>query len=232
MRRGDGSVRLLRLLLGLTGAGVVLLGLAQIFLPKLAASKISARVGKYGEVQSVQVSAWPAVKLLWGDADSVKVTATRLSLSPAQTGKLLEEARGVDHLDVTARSAREGPLSVSDVALRKRGRQLHAQASVDTSAVAAALPEGFGVQLLSSEEGHVEVRASGGLFGFGATVEAVAQASDGKLVVHPRGLLIEGFKLTLFSDRNVYIEGVGARAIEDGSGATSGYVLSVEASLR
>jgi hypothetical protein len=221
-----------RLGLGLTGGVVVVLGLAQIFLPKLAASRISSRVGKYGEVESVHVSAWPAVKLLWGDADSVKVTAAHLSLSPSQTGKLLEEAHDVANLDLTASSAREGPLSVSDVSLHKRGKALTAQASVDTSAVTAALPEGFGVQLVSSSDGRVEVRASGGLFGFDATVDAVAEASDGKLIVHPRGLLIENLKLTLFSDPHVYVEGVGARAVDDGSGGTSGYVLSIGASLR
>jgi hypothetical protein len=221
-----------RLVVGTAGGIVVVLGLAQIFLPKLAASKISSRVGKYGEVERVHVSAWPAVKLLWGDADSVEVNASNLSLSPAQTGKLLEESKGVKNLDVTVSSAREGPLSVSDVSLHKRGKALTAHASVDTSAVTAALPAGFGVQLVRSSGGEVEVRASGGLFGFDATVDAVAEASDGKLVVHPRGLLIENLKLTLFSNAHVYLEGVGARAIADASGATSGYVLSVSASLR
>jgi hypothetical protein len=73
----------------------------------------------------------------------------------------------------------------------------------------------------------VEVRASGGLFGFGATVDAVAQASEGKLVLHPRGFLLDALKLTLFSDPRVRIEGVGASRTAGG-----GYELSVDASLR
>ena len=51
-------------------------------------------MGKYGTVESVSVKAWPAVKLLWGSADSVTVSAGSLSMSPAQTAKLLWEARG------------------------------------------------------------------------------------------------------------------------------------------
>ena len=45
---------------------------------------------------------------------------------------------------------------------------------------------------MRSEEGTVEVRASGGLFGVSASVEAVAQAENGKLVARPTGLLLAG----------------------------------------
>ena len=56
---------------------------------------VRARVEKYGTVKSVNVKAWPAVELLWGKADSVKVRAGSLKLSPAQTVELLGEAHGV-----------------------------------------------------------------------------------------------------------------------------------------
>ena len=83
MRRGGGGPRRLRIAL-LAAAGVLLLlGLAQLLLPRIASSTISSRVGRYGKVESVSVSAWPAVELLWGSADSVRVKARRLSLSPA-----------------------------------------------------------------------------------------------------------------------------------------------------
>ena len=226
MRRRDGPSRLLRLALWTGGAVLVLLGLAQLFLPKLAASKISSRIGKYGKVESVHVSAWPAIELLWGDADSVSVHAGSLSISPAQTGKLLWEARGIDKLDLTAAGVREGTLPVSHVSLRKRGSSLHAQAFASESDVHAALPAGFGVQLLGSSGGEVEVRASGGLFGIDASVDAVAKASEGELVVQPRGFLLEGFKLTLFAEPHVYVEALGASA------SAGGYALSVNASLR
>jgi hypothetical protein len=232
MRRGDGPSRLIRFALWLVGALIVALGLAQIFLPKLAASRISSRLGKYGQVQSVHVSAWPAIELLWGDAESVTVRARSLNVSPGQTGKLLWDARGLDKLDLTAPSTREGPLPLHDVSFHKRGRKMHAQARVSSADVKAALPAGFDVQLLSSAGGQVQVRASGGLFGVGASVDAVAQASDGKLVVQPRGLLVEALKLTLFSDPHVYVEGVSASAAGADGEAGAGYVLSIDASLR
>jgi hypothetical protein len=213
------------------GTVLVVLGLAQVFLPKIAASKISSRVGKYGSVEHVHVSAWPAIKLLWGDADTVEVRASRLRVTPSQTAKLLAEAHGISDLDLSSLAASEGSLPLSDVSLRKHGRKLSAHAFVTQADVKAALPEGFDVELLRSSEGQVEVRASGGLFGIGASVNAVAQASGGKLVVHPRGLLIEALKLTLFADPRVYIESVEAN-VASGDGGASGYRLRIGASLR
>jgi LmeA-like phospholipid-binding len=197
-------------MLWLLGALLVLLVLAQIFLPRIAVSRIRSRVGRYGTVESVSVTAWPALKLLWGSVDSVRVKAGSLELSPAQAGKLLWEARGTGSMDVSAESVKVGPLRVSDASLRKRGSVLSAQAVASEADVKAALPAGFGVRLLRSERGEVEVQATGGLFGVNASVNAVAGASYGRLVAHPLGFLIEGLQLTLFSDPHVYVEGVGA----------------------
>jgi hypothetical protein len=203
--------------------------LAQLLLPGIAASRVRSRVERYGKVESVSVSAWPAVKLLWGNVDSVRVRAGSLRLSPAQAAKLVWEARDVASMDIVVASAQVGPLRVSDASLRKRGRVLSAQAVAGESDVAAALPAGIGVQLIRSGGGEVEVRASGGLFGVGASVNAVAQAREGRLVVHPLGFLVEGVRLTLFSDPHVYLEGVGATLA---GGQPPSYRLSLSASLR
>jgi hypothetical protein len=229
MRRAGNGRRNARIALSLAGTVLVLLVLAQLLLPRIATSRISSRVGHYGVVQSVSVSAWPAVKLLWGSVDSVRVSAKHLSLSPAQAAKLLWEARDAERLDVSAASVQVGPLRVSDARLRKRGRALSAEARTSEADVRAALPEGLEVRLLRSEGGQVEVQASGGLFGVGSSVDAVALATEGKLVAHPVGALLEGLQLKLFSDRHVYVEAVGASAE---AGPPAGYRLSMRASLR
>jgi hypothetical protein len=231
MRRGGGGGKAVRVALWSLGVLVALLVLAQVFLPKIAANRISDRIGRYGSVESVHVSAWPAVELLWKHADSVKVHATRLRVSPAQTAKLLEEASGTSRLEVNVDSAHEGPLALRDVRFHKRGSLMSASAHLGVADVAAALPRGIGVQLLGSGGGKVEVRASGGLFGVGASVDAVAEAEGGKLVVHPRGLLLEAIKLTLFSDPRVYVTGVSASRAT-GPGGVAGYLLGMTATLR
>jgi hypothetical protein len=212
----------------LGGAALVLV-LAQVLLPGIAASRVSSRVGRYGKVESVSVSAWPALKLLWGSVDSVRVRAGSLALSAAQAAKLAWEARGVASMDVTATSVRLGSLHVSEASVHKRGSALSAQALIGEADVRAALPGGFTVALVKSEGGKVQVRASGGLFGVGAAVDAVAGAREGKLVAHPLGFLVEGLRLTLFSEPHVYVEGVGASVVSE---QPLSYRLSMSASLR
>jgi hypothetical protein len=228
MRRGGGGRRSIKLLAFVAGGAAVALALAQVILPRLAASRISSRVSRYGAVQSVSVSAWPAVELLWGDAGSVEVRVKSISLSPSQAAKLLWEARGVASMDVSADSVQVGSLGLSDATLRKRDSALTAQALASAADVQAALPAGFGVSLLRSERGEVEVRATGALFGVGASVNALATAKDGVLVAHPLGFLVEGLQLTLFSDPHVYVEGVGASVQ---SGQPLVYRLTMSAKL-
>jgi hypothetical protein len=169
------------------------------------------------------------VELLWGSADSVKVRVMSLKLSPAQTAKLLWEARGVNDMQMTAPIVQEGPVRLRDVSIRKRGDALSAQARITAADVKAALPRGFEVQLIRSEGGSVEVKASGGLFGVGTSVSAVADGSEGKLVARPLGPLAGGLQITLFADPHVYVEGVGA-SVE--TGLSLSYRLSMRASLR
>jgi hypothetical protein len=215
----------------LAGAIALVLVLAQLLLPRIAADRVRARVGKYGTVESVSVSAWPAVELLWGTVGSVKVRAKSLQISPAQTAKLLWEARGVQRMDVTVDSVREGPLQLHDASFKKHGDALQGQAWIAKADVKAALGEGFEVRLQGSGAGQVEVRVGGGLFGVNTSVDAVARAQEGKLVVHPLGFLLEGLKLTLFANPHVRVEGVGAIAVT-GRGGVAGYRLTMKASLR
>jgi hypothetical protein len=220
----------MRLLLALCLLLVLLLALAQVLLPGLAADHIESRLRRYGNVRSVRVSAWPAVKLLWGHADSVDVRAGDLRLSPHQTASLLWEGRDAGSMHVTAASLREGALRLTEVSLRKHGSRLSASGVASEADVQAALPAGLSLMLLGSDGKRVDVRAVGGLFGVQAAVDAVAEAREGSLVAHPLGLLLEGAQLRLFADPKVLIEGVGATRA--GPPDQPGYRLSIEARLR
>jgi hypothetical protein len=220
---------MIRPLIGVAMAALFVLVLAQLLLPRLAASRISSRVGRYGHIEHVDVRAWPAVELLWGHADSVSVRTRALSMTPAQAAKLLWEGRGVQSMQLVASSVRIGPVRLTGARLHKRGSSLTAAASIDEADVKAALPPGFTVDLLRSEGGTVRVSASGGLFGVGAAVQAVAGPSEGKLVVHPLGSLLQGFGLTLFADPHVKVQGVGASVL---SASPRSYRLTMSARLR
>jgi hypothetical protein len=229
MRRGGSGPTKRRLAVYIAGGVLLLLVLSQLLLPRIAASVISSRVGRYGKVLSVSVEAWPALQLIWGSVPSVHVRAGSLAMSPQQAAKLLWEAHGTASADISAERVRVGSLQLSDATLRKRGSALTAQASATGADVKAALPEDLEVHLLRSGGGQVEVQASGALFGVGATVNAVGMASEGKLVAHPLGFLVEGVRLTLFSDPHVYVEGVGASVQSE---RPLSYRLTMSASLR
>jgi hypothetical protein len=231
MRAGRGG-KAARIALGVVVAIVVLLVLAQLFLPGIAASRIRSRLERYGTVKSVAVKAWPAVELLWGRAETVDVRAGSLVLSKAQTAKLLGEAHGVKNLRASADSVKEGPLQLYGASLQKHGDALSGSAWASRADVKAALGEGLEVQLLRSGGGRVQMSVAGGLFGVKASVEAVAEAQQGDVVVHPLGFLLEGLKLTLLAEPRVYVEGIGASAAAGPSGRGAGYRLSFRASLR
>jgi hypothetical protein len=212
MRRGA-RIRPVRALLALAGAVLVLLVAAQLALPPLAEHRISSKLARYGHVESVDVSAWPAVELLWGNADSVQVRATALTIGSTQIAKLLDEASGAERVDANVADVSVDSVHVSDAVLRKRGSRLQAEATMTHAQVAQALA-GLNVALLSSGSGRVRVRVSGGLFGLAGGVEAVALASGGALVAQPAGPTLGAVRLQLFADPRIRIDGVSARQLD------------------
>jgi hypothetical protein len=220
-----------KIAVALAGGILLVLVLAQLLLPGIAAKRITTRLSRYGSVQRVSVKAFPALKLLWHNADSVTVKARSLKLTPAQTASLLWEARGLNDIDLTASSMTEGPLQLRDVAVHKRAKSLTGQAQTSVTDANSALPGGVGLQLVGSEGGELKVRASGGLFGVGGSVDAVVLASDGKLVARPVGFPLDALTLTLFSEPHVYLVRVGATA-QRGAEGTFGYQLALAATLR
>jgi hypothetical protein len=224
--------RRLRIAIASLAAIAVLLVLGELLLPEIAENRVRDAVGRYGTVKSVTVHAAPALKLLWGDVDEVRVQAGTLKLTPSQTAALLAEARGVTKVAASAEVLQEGPLRLTQVHFVKHGSALYGDGLLSEGDIRRALPAGFDVTLLGSEGGAVRVTASGGLFGLGASVEAVARAEEGKLVVAPSASLFAAFKLVLFADPRVYVEGVQARRVEGASGEGASYRVAMWARLR
>jgi hypothetical protein len=215
---------------------ILLLVLAQAILPSIAARVARDRVKPYGDLESVHVSAWPAVELLWGKADSASARSHSLTLTLAQLTKLELEARGVHDLDLTAErlelktpTAPNG-LLLRDVVARKRGASLETNATITQADLSAALPGGFTVRPVASGNGQVEVRASGALFGVQTSISALVKPLQGRLVVEPQGLPLGGIAtVTLLSDPHLYVESVGTQTLDAQPPA---YGLSLKASLR
>ncbi|MGH2912733.1 MAG: hypothetical protein ACRDJ3_09700 [Solirubrobacteraceae bacterium] len=200
---------------------VLLVVLAQVLLPAVAVRRVEDRVGRYGTVVGAYVSAFPAVELLWGKADTVTVEGGTLTVTPAQIGSLLWEARGTHDMTVTARTVNlrvpvllAGGLTVRGVRMEKHGASIHATATLTQGQLDRALPSGFHVQPVAAGEGEVQVRASGGLFGAQATIEALVRPLEGKLIAEPKGFPLAGIvTVTLFSDPHLKVESIGVRVL-------------------
>jgi hypothetical protein len=225
-----------RVALGVAGTVVALLVLAQLLLPALAAKRVRDRVARYGTVKSASVSAFPAVELLWGKADSASVHAGALSMTPAQIGSLLWEGRQVSSATFSAHSTTlrtptlPNGLTVSDVHTEKHGSSVRASATVTQQQLDKAFPSGFRIEPIASGGGQVEARASGGLFGVQASIDALVHPLEGRLVAEPHGFPFAGLAtVTLFSDPHLKVESVGLRVLRR---QPPTYGLSLTAALR
>jgi hypothetical protein len=228
--RGNARYRFSMAAVGLV---VLVLALTQLLLPHIAVQRVRERLGRYGTVTSVSVSAFPALELLWGDMDNLDLRTSRMAVAVDQIGNLLWSARGSRDLTFSSSQARllagsfaDGGLALTDVDLRKRGAALNSQATLDEADLRAALPAGFEIQPLASGSGAVEVRASGSLFGVRASVNGVITAAEGKLVVVPVGIPFGSLlTVTLFSDPRIFIQAIAA------SSQPGGYRFTIDARL-
>jgi hypothetical protein len=193
---------------------------SQAFLPSLAAKRVRDRVARYGTVKSASVSAFPAIKLLWGRADSVNVSTGLLTVTPPQLSSLLWEAHDVTRMTVKADSASlrvpllPDGLTLSDVRMDKHDFIIQASATLTQRQLDASLPGGFHVEPVASGSGQVEVRASGGFFGLQASISALVRPFEGRLVAEPKGLPFAEFaRVTLFSDPHLHVNSVGLRVL-------------------
>ena len=192
---------------------VVLLGVAQLVLPGIAAQNLRDRLSHNGKVLEVSVSAFPAIELLWHQADKVVVRMGRYHSNPGHLQSLLAQTADTGSLDASAAELDTGLITLRNATLRKRGDQLTGTATVTQSDLSSAL--GGAVQ------GLQPVASGGGSLTFqgtvlGITADATLRADNGALVIQPDVPLLNLVTLTVFNDPHVDIQGVGASSIPGG----------------
>jgi hypothetical protein len=195
---------------------VVLAATAQLVLPGIAENRIRDRLAHDGRVESVHVSAFPAVKLLWGKADRVTVRMANVRAAVGRLGSLIGRTADAGRVDASTRELDVLTLRLRDVQLRKRGNRLEGEATVTDADLRGALPPGFAVRPVASANGQLVLRGTATLFGTTISANAVLLAQDGRLKIAP-DVPFGGFAaLTVFSDPHVHVDGVGARAAPGG----------------
>ena len=209
----------MRRLIALGVAGLVLLVLvvAQLVLPGIAADRLRDQLGRSGTVLSVKVSAFPAIELLWGDADSVVVRLGHYRSGSSDLGESLDRVAGVGTIDASAQELESGALTVHDAVLHKSGSEL-AGSGIDPGgrpALGRAVPPGRRADRL--REGSADSARNGQL------VRAERQrrtrpwpTQNGALVVAPDVPFGGIATITLFDDPHVQVQSVSAITVPGG----------------
>jgi hypothetical protein len=194
---------------------LAILVLAQLFLPSLAERSIRGKVDDVATVQDVKVHAFPAVKLLWKHADKVEVRLGEVRSGTGKFADLVDEARGVKEVDVTAERAKIGDADLTRAEFHKDGDTLVGTGFMSEDAILAALPLGFRVKPVRTDAGQLIVRGSPGILGGAVGVEGRVNTQNGAIVVNPENVPLVGglVDYTVFTDDRIDVQSVTARKI-------------------
>jgi hypothetical protein len=202
---------------------VLLLIIAQLVLPGIAAQRLRDRLSKSGQVLDVQLSAFPAIELLWHQADRVVVRLKNYHSNPGPLSSLLDQSADTGSLDASASEFDTGLVNLHEATLRKRGNDLTGSATVTAADLRSALGGAIqDVQPVTSGGGQLTLQGTV----LGVTADATLRAQNGALVVQPDVPILNFVTLTVFSDPRVEIQGVGA------TDAPGGFSLSASARLK
>lgn len=226
-----------RALLAIVGILVGLAVIAQLVLPGLAAKRLRSDLAADGSDVHVEISAFPAVKLLLKHADKVTISVGTYKTDDSSSdasgdddlADLLAQTKGTTKLDVDVRVLNDSLLRMQDVRLHKDGNALTANVTLLKSDIDAALPAHL--RLTGSGADGLTVSGSTSVFGEDVDADAKIQADDdGSLVISPDGGddldLGDLVSVPIFDDKRVAVDAISARAASDR------YAITVRGHLR
>lgn len=195
---------------------VGLLGVSQVVLPPLAASHIRDGLLRNGVGAHVSVSAFPALELLFGHADTVDVHVQRmLSGGHGNLHHLLADIGNVSELNASIDRMSLLGFPAEEVVVQKRGAMLSASATITRPGIESVIPKS--ISLDAAEEGEHSLRMMIAARPLGHWIRVAARliAAEGQLRAVPDAPGLEFLHLTAFSDPSLAITGVGVRVGRD-----------------
>jgi hypothetical protein len=139
-----------RILLLVLGGLSLLFVASQLAIPPLAERRVEDRLERDGGDAEVSLSAFPAVRLLFGDGRTIEVEGEGLRLDPDRRGDALERLEGFDEVSVRLQELDAGPLEVQSFQLvRQEGEDEY-----ETAIEATTTPRQV-ARFLGSEAGGV-----------------------------------------------------------------------------
>lgn len=204
----------------MAGLIVVVAIAGQFVLPPIA--ERVARGELSDDRAQVEISAFPAWKLVFGHVDELRVTTPTLEVGSDDLTSLLQRAKKVDEGRITIGTLNvEGvPIPLRDVRATLRDGRVEASAAITISELAAELPAGAEVVPEPPHpDGQPRLRASLELLGTTAEVPIVVRARDGVLEAAGDSGIASAIRVTLFENEALRIDGL--------QGSVNGDVMTV-----
>lgn len=197
---------------------LAVLVVTQIALPPIAARVVRESLEPKDHGVTVSISSFPAIKLLFGHADSatVHIAEAQTSGTDGLQG-LLARAGGVDNLTATVGTMHVGPLELSHVSMRKQGSNLSAQAMVSPEAIQNILPPGFRLDAGEASGGGLRLTLATTVLPQQVSVGARLAAQNGALEIAPELPLLDLVNVSVFDDPNIAVTSVSVRSAENGT---------------
>ncbi len=176
-------------------AALALLAAGQLAIPPLVEHRLEGRLTDAGGSADVSTSAFPAVRLLFGDGERISVAGSGLDLALTDPGGgTLDELDGFDHVDVALRDFHAGPFAVSSFELARDGSAPYRlQASSETTPAAIA---GYGADRLGVPGAPLLGLAAQNALGdrhIPVSLDMDLESEDGRVVVVSGGGTIAGY---------------------------------------
>jgi hypothetical protein len=178
-----------RIVAVLLGAVVVLLVAVQLALPPLAERRVEDRLERDGGSADVSLSAFPAVRLLFDDGDSLEVKGEGLGVDLERPKGELERIDGFDDVSIRITRFEAGPVQVRTFALSRKADEPAYQVAMDATTTPREVARYLGSEAGGALGGFLGDLASGSLPGGGNTevpveLGAVVESRDGEVVTH------------------------------------------------
>jgi hypothetical protein len=172
---------------------LVLVVVAQILLPGIVSGKVEDRLTAHGGSADVELSAFPAARLLFTEGDSARVRARGVQLElVSPDSKVFEQLDGFNDVDVRVTDAQAGPFKLASVSLQRHGGDRPYRTSVHGTITARDLGT-FGASQVGGPLGGFLGGLMGGALPFGdepvpVDLDAVIRSDGGR----PRAVTVSG----------------------------------------
>jgi hypothetical protein len=174
-----------RIALGLLGLAVVLLAISQLAIPPLAERRVADRLERDGGQADVSLSAFPALRLLFDDGDSLEVEGSGLRLDLTRERGALGRVDGFDEVSLRLDEVSAEPLDISSFELEREDGQRAYSLDLAATTSPREVARFLGSRAGGSLGGLLGDLSAGALPGGGATrvpleLRATVESRDGR----------------------------------------------------